>query len=392
MDTETHCKALAQFIESFRHDLHRFPELSSQEFQTTVKIRQALESAGVRVLNLPLETGLVAELGKPHRGPLVVLRADIDALPINEQSGVEYVSQHPGVMHACGHDFHTSAALGAALLLKQSEDALPGRVRILFQPAEETGVGAAQIVESGALDGADVIFGIHNDPLLPVGVVGSKADALTAGVDRFEILITAKGGHAAIPQESNDPVIITGQLITAIQTLVSRNISSNDNAVVSITQVHSGNTWNVIADSAYLEGTVRTFSPPVRQKIEQRLRQVISGMAQAFDAGIELRWHAGPPSVLNSAEWVDFSLQVAEGEGFKSRRIEASPIGEDFSYYQQKIPGAFMMVGSGGPYSLHHPKFRVDDRALFPTARYLAALARQSLAQLAAASPQVDVA
>lgn len=373
---------LAQFIQAFRHDLHQHPELSNQEFETTRKIRAVLEKEGIRILGLPLKTGLVAEVGGLQDGPLVVVRSDIDALPIEEESGVEFSSKNAGVMHACGHDFHSSAALGAAILLKRIEPELKGTVRILFQAAEETGLGAPEVIAVGALDGATAIFGIHNDPTLPVGVIGGKDGALTAGVDRFEIKIAAKGCHAAKPHEGNDPIIILGQLISSVQTIISRTVPSDNNAVVSITQVHSGSTWNVIPDTAYVEGTVRTFSQAVRDLIEQRFRQIVAGIASTFGAEIEFIWHAGPPSVVNTPRWVDFALQVADDEGFEARRVEASPIGEDFAFYQQKLPGTFMMVGSGGPYALHHPKFRVDDSALFPTAHYLYQLAKQSLEQL----------
>jgi amidohydrolase len=287
-------------------------------------------------------------------------------------------------MHACGHDFHTSAALGAAILLKAQEALLSGTVRILFQAAEETGHGAPALIDTGALDNAAVIFGIHNDPSLPVGVIGSKDGALTAGVDRFAIAISGTGSHAARPHEGNDPIIIAGQVISALQTLIARNVPSADNAVVSITQIHSGSTWNVIPDSAWLEGTVRTFNQGTRELIERRFRQVLAGIAAAFDTDIRLDWQPGPPSVVNTAKWVDFALAHGEGSGFEARRIEASPIGEDFAFYQQKLPGAFIMIGSGGPYALHHPQFRVDDRALFPTAHYLSQLAVQALRTLSA--------
>ncbi|MDF1893980.1 amidohydrolase [Rahnella contaminans] len=385
LNTGQEHQALAKFIEDFRHHMHRHPELSNQEFETTARIKAVLESHQIRVLNLPLKTGLVAEIGGQKAGKRVVLRSDIDALPIEEKSGVEYTSENPGVMHACGHDFHTSAALGAAILLKEREETLAGTVRILFQAAEETGHGAPALIETGALDDAAVIFGIHNDPTLPVGIIGSKDGALTAGVDRFAITISGTGSHAARPHEGNDPIIIAGQIIGALQTLIARNVPSDHNAVVSVTQVHSGSTWNVIPDSAWLEGTVRSFNQDTRELIERRLRQVLKGIAGAFDTQIELDWHPGPPSVVNTAEWVDFALAQAAGSGFEARRVEASPIGEDFAFYQQKLPGAFLMIGSGGPFALHHPEFRVDDRALFPTAHYLAQLAVNALEHL---SPQ----
>ncbi|MFT4272505.1 MAG: amidohydrolase [Pantoea sp.] len=370
--------ALGDYLVAFRQELHRFPELSNQEFETTARLRQQLEHHQIRILDLPLKTGLVAEVG-PQQGPLIVLRSDIDALPIEEQSDVSFRSERPGVMHACGHDFHSSAALGAAILLKKQEATLPGRVRILFQAAEETGQGAPDVIATGALQDAKAIFGIHNDPSLPPGVIGSKAGPLTAAVDRFDITITGTGSHAAKPHEGNDPIIVAGQIIAATQTLISRNAPSADNAVVSITQVHSGSTWNVIPDSAWLEGTVRSFSQTTRERLEQRFREIVQGIGAAFGVVVKFNWHAGPPSVVNDAYWADFALQQASASGFEARVVEASPIGEDFAFYQQQLPGAFMMIGTGEPYALHHPAFRINDQVLLPTSRYLANLAVAAL-------------
>lgn len=366
---------LADYLQEIRHSLHRFPELSNQEFATTACLREQLSGHGIDVLDLPLATGLVAEVRGKLPGPLVVLRSDIDALPIEEQSDEPFRSQNPGVMHACGHDFHASAALGAAIILQQQREQLAGSVRILFQPAEETGQGAPAVLASGALNDASVIFGLHNDPGLPVGVAGTKAGALTAGVDRFAIRIKGIGTHAARPHEGNDPIVLAGQLITALQTLVARNLPSDQNAVVSITQIHSGTTWNVIPEEAWLEGTVRTFNADSRTLLEQRLRQLLDGLAISFNATVTLDWQPGPPSVWNDERWAAFALEQASGCRLEARTVEASPIGEDFAFYQQRIPGAFVMVGSGGPWPLHHPQFRVDDKALFPAARYLARLA-----------------
>lgn len=235
------------------------------------------------------------------------------------------------------------------------------------------------MIASGALTDALAIFGIHNDPSLPAGVIGSKAGPLTAAVDRFEIAITGIGSHAARPDQGNDPIVIAAQIVSAVQTLISRNAPSADNAVVSVTQIHSGSTWNVIPDSAWLEGTVRSFSSSTRQRLEQRFRAIVAGIAAAFDAQVSFTWLAGPPSVVNDASWVEFALQQAESSGLEARVVEASPIGEDFAFYQQQLPGAFMMVGTGEPYALHHPAFRINDEVLLPTARYLADLARAAL-------------
>ncbi|WP_414502882.1 amidohydrolase [Zymobacter sp. IVIA_5232.4 C2] len=383
MKIAAHHQTLARHLETFRQTLHQHPELSNEEYETTARLRAALEEHDIRVLDLPLKTGLVAEIGGQQEGPLIALRSDIDALPIVEEADVPWKSLNTGVMHACGHDFHASAALGAAILLKAIEPQIKGRVRILFQPAEEVAKGAIDVLNSGALEGVQAIFGIHNDPTLPVGVLGTKAGALTAGVDRFGITITAKGSHAARPQAGNDPIIILGQLISIVQGIVSRRVAPNDSAVVSITHVESGSTWNVIPDTATLEGTVRTFSAETRALIEAELRRILDGLAHTYNAKLALDWQPGPPSVDNTAEWADVALEVGEREGFEARRVDASPIGEDFALYQQTIPGVFVMIGSGGPHALHHPAFRVDDRALFPTAHYLHTLALAALDRLA---------
>lgn len=377
---------LDQSLRQLRHELHAHPELSHQEYQTTARLKNRLAHSGIRLLDYPLKTGLVAQIDGQHSGPLVILRADIDALPVQEESDVNFASQTQGVMHACGHDFHASALFGAGLLLKEKTDELHGSVRLLFQPAEETGLGAPDIIKAGVLDDASAIFGLHNDPNLPVGTLATKEGILTASVDRFEIIINAKGSHAARPHEGNDPVIIIGQIINAVQSIISRNVPSENNAIVSITHVKCGNTWNVIADSAYLEGTVRTLNNEVRTLIEARLRQIITGIAITFDADIELKWHPGPPSVTNTAAWTDLALSVATKLCYQTRIIEKPWLGgEDFAFYQEKIPGAFVLVGSGGPYALHHPKFQINDDALLPAAKYLAEIARSSLEKLKSA-------
>lgn len=358
------------------------PELSNEEFETTKKIKDALQAGGISVLNLPLNTGLVAEIKGKKPGPIIALRCDIDALPITEQSEVSFPSKRDGVMHACGHDFHTSVILGTAYLLKKDEDHLSGTVRLIFQPAEETGHGATSILETGILDDVDVIFGLHNDPTQKVGELGTKPGALTAGVDRFEIRVSGTGSHAAKPEEGNDPIIIAGQIISTLQTIISRNVPPRETAVISITQIHSGSTWNVIPDSAYLEGTVRTFSKTQRVFIQKRMEQVLRGMGETFGAAIEFSWHPGPPSVDNTPEWADFALEIGEEAGYQTKTLEATSIGEDFAFYQEKLPGTFVMVGSGGPYDLHHPKFVVDETAILPAAAYFRLLALKALEKL----------
>lgn len=375
-------KELGDYLVNFRRDLHLEPELSNEEFETTRKIKEALLLQNISILNLPLKTGVVAEIKGSKPGPTIALRCDIDALPILEQSEVSFTSKRQGVMHACGHDFHTSVILGTAFLLKKEENNLAGTIRLIFQPAEETGHGARAILGTHVLDDVDVIFGLHNDPTLKVGSLGTKHGALTAGVDRFEIHVTATGAHAAKPEEGNDPIIITGHIISTLQTIISRNVPPRETAVVSITQIHSGSTWNVIPDTAYLEGTVRTFSKTQRAFIQKRMEQILQGIGVTFNARVELVWHPGPPSVNNTPEWADFALEVGANAGYKTKVVEASSIGEDFAFYQEKLPGAFVMIGSGGPFDLHHPKFVVDEGAILPAAEYFRLLAVEALEKL----------
>lgn len=357
-------KELEAFLIAYRHELHRHPELSNEEFDTTLKIQTVLEKYQIEQIETDLPTGVFAKIEGGLPGPTVALRADIDALPITEETDLPYKSTKPGVMHACGHDFHISVILGAALLLNEKKASLKGTIILLFQAAEETGVGARKVLESGILNKTEAVFGFHNDPSLPVGVLGTKTGALTAGVDRFVIRIHGKGAHGAKPNEGNDPAIILAQIIQAFQPIVSRNLKPDAHAVVSITQVHSGSTWNVIPAEAFLEGTARTFSPEDRQKVEERIRTIITGIAVANDARIEIDWFASAPSVLNTEEWVDLALEVSREVGYDTRIVKESAIGEDFAYYQEEIPGVFVMIGSGGPYDLHHSKFQIDDQAL----------------------------
>lgn len=377
-------KTLEQRLIDFRHLLHKYPELSNQEVETTKRIRAFLASFDIDVLDLPLQTGVVAEIGGGGSagGPVVALRADIDALPILEKSGVPFSSLHEGVMHACGHDVHTSVMLGACMLLKEQEALLPGKVRVVFQPAEEIAEGAIAVLETGVLNDASAIFGLHNDPSLPVGELGSRPGALTAGVDRFTIRIAGRGAHAAKPHEGNDPIVAAAQLIQAMQTIVSRNVPSYESAVISVTQIHSGNTWNVIPEDAFLEGTVRTFDEETRTFVRQRMEETVRGISAVYGAEMHLEWVFGVPSVNNDADWTEFALDVAKQAGYAVKTVAPTAIGEDFSFYQKRVPGAFVMIGSGGPFELHDPKFRADDRMMMQASRYFAQLAVNALEKL----------
>lgn len=367
----------------YRRELHRFPELSLQEHRTTEKIKQWLSQAGIAVLNIPdLPVGVVAEVHGKYPGPTVALRADIDALPIQESSGVAFSSEVPGVMHACGHDFHTSVMIGAAILLQERREALHGSVRFLFQPAEESAGGARWMLERDVLNGISAVFGCHNRPDLPVGTVGVKEGALMASVDRFEIDVNGTGGHAGMPQNCADPIVIGAQIVTALQTIVSRRINPLDSAVISVTRFSAGNTWNVIPAQAQLEGTVRTLQKTAREEVPKRMRSIAEGIAQANGARAEFRWFAGLPTVFNAAQFTEVVSRSAEEEHLQVVPAKPNLGGEDFALYQSMIPGYFVWLGTDGSEEWHHPKFTVNEEALGVGARYFARLAQNVLSQL----------
>ncbi|MGK3612307.1 amidohydrolase [Bacillus anthracis] len=370
---------LTETLISIRRNLHEHPELSYEEFETTKAIKNWLEEENITIINSNLETGVIAEISGNRNGPLIAIRADIDALPIQEETNLPYASKIHGKMHACGHDFHTAAIIGAAYLLKEKESSLSGTVRFIFQPAEESSNGACKVIEAGHLHGVQAIFGMHNKPDLPVGTIGIKDGPLMAGVDRFEIEIHGIGTHAAVPDAGVDPIVASSQIVMALQTIVSRNISSSHNAVVSVTNIHSGNTWNVIPEKATLEGTVRTFQTETREKIPALMKRIIQGVSDALGVKTEFRFYAGPPAVHNDTSLTNLSTQVAETMNLNIISPTPSMAGEDFSFYQQEIPGSFVFMGTSGTHEWHHPAFTVDERALPISAAYFALLAEKAL-------------
>lgn len=360
---------------------HRHPELSFEEVGTTQHLRDILTHAGIRILDTPLKTGLIAEVGT-GREPYVGLRADIDALPVTEQTGLPYASETPGTMHACGHDFHLTSVLGAALYLKEREGALPGTVRIVFQPGEEAPGGAMDVMKTGALQEVQALFGLHTSPQFPVGTVGISAGAVTASVDKFVIRFHGKGTHAAHPERGIDPIVMASSFVVAAQSIISRNIDPGHRDLVSITRFTSGNTWNVIPESAELEGTVRCLDNADRSVIEHRMRELAAGQAQSFGGTAEVSWVAGPPATDNTPAWAAFARETAEQQGLCVEPAPTSLAGEDFAYYQTTIPGCFVLVGTGHSAANHNPKFQVDPAALGASAAYLAQLAMGAFAHL----------
>lgn len=371
---------IQRFIEIRRH-LHRYPELSNEEFETTQLIRGWLEEAGIRVAEYPLATGIIAEVGGLQEGPIIALRADIDALPIQEETGLPYASTIPGKMHACGHDFHAAALIGTAYALKQREQELRGTVRLIFQPAEEKAKGARQVIDSGALEGVQAIFGMHNKPDLPVGTIGIKEGPLMAAADGFVVEVAGKGSHAAVPEAGLDPIVTASHIITALQSIVSRNVSPLKSAVISVTKLHSGTAWNVIPDKALMEGTIRTFDDDVRQQVLERFNQVVQGVAAAFGTTAAVRWIEGPPPVHNDRRLAELGYVAAAEAGYEAVIPVPSPAGEDFAVYQREVPGLFVFMGTAGTREWHHPAFDLDERAISVSIDFFTRLAERALGQ-----------
>lgn len=344
-----------------RHFLHMNPELSGEEFATTEFIKEKLKEHNIKIIETNLKNGVVAEIG--HGDKVVALRADIDALPIEEESGVVYHSKVKGKMHACGHDFHTISLIGAAILLKENEDELKGKIRLIFQPEEEINSGAVKMIEENVLEGVSCIIGFHNKPDIPVGFIGIKEGPLMAGVEQFEVEIRGVGTHAAAPHNGNDPIVTASQIITGLQSIVSRHISPLETAVVSVTKIEAGKTWNIIPDRVKLEGTIRTFSEKVREETKRLFEQIIKNYSAAVNQEAEIKWISDGSPVDNNEKMAEI-LKKEISKFAKVIEPEIMMGGDDFARYQEKVPGLYAFIGTGCPYEWHHPSFLIDDKAL----------------------------
>ena len=374
-------KALEQKLTGFFEELHMHPELSYEEYETTERIKRELAAAGIEILQIPLKTGVTAIVRGAKPGKTYGLRCDIDALPIEEETDLPYKSKTPGKMHACGHDFHTAAVFGAALLLQERKEELQGTVKILFQPAEESSHGAETVLETGVRSDVTAIFGLHTAAYLPVGTLGIRAGSVMAAVDRFELNFTGSGCHGGHPDEGVDTILVAASVIQAFQSIVGRNLNPFHTGVVSVTRINGGNTWNVIPDKVELEGTVRSMEKDDRIFIERRMREIAEHTAAAYGANAELLWYPGPPATVNEKAWSAFAQKVAEESGFEVVPQRNSTGGEDFAFYLEKIPGCFINVGTGVGYPNLHPKFYADEAALTPAAEYLEKLLVEALRQ-----------
>lgn len=366
---------LSSKLISYRRELHQYPELSLKEFETTKRIKKWLKDLNIDILDLDLPVGVLAEIKGDIPGPTIALRADIDALPIREQTNLPFASKNEDVMHACGHDFHTSSMIGAAIILNKNRKKIKGNIRLIFQPAEESAVGAKKMIDAGALNEVKAIFGMHNKPEVSVGSIGVKSGPLMASVDKFKIFIKGKGGHAGVPNKNIDPIVAAGHVITSLQTIVSRNIDPLESAVVSICKLEGGTAWNVIPDIVELEGTVRTFSKDTREKIPELMRRIAQNTTKSFGATAKVEWVSSLPSLDNTSEYTKVIEDTAKD--IQINVVEANPTlgGEDFSLYLQEIPGFFIWMGTSGNEDWHHPEFTIDEKALPISAAYFAQLA-----------------
>jgi amidohydrolase len=366
-------------ITDFRHRLHRIPELAFEEFKTADAIRGELDALGIKytagVKDAPTATiGLVGDPAKP----CIALRADIDALPIDERTGVEYCSTHPGKMHACGHDGHAATLMGVASILSASADKLPVCVKLIWQPAEEGGGGAEKLVAAGVLDGtigpkAQAIFGLHGWPGLPVGTIATKPGALLAATDNFTATFIGKGCHGAYPHLGVDPIVTACEAVMSVQQLVSRETDPTEACVVTIGRMNAGTAVNIIPDNATIEATVRTLTPQQRTGAAAALERRLRGVAQANGCDIEFTWNEGYPSTVNDPKMADYVAKIARDALGADRFIpvaKPSMGGEDFSYYLEKVPGCFFLVGvepadckTGYP-TLHSDCYDFTDAAL----------------------------
>ncbi|HET7479660.1 MAG TPA: M20 family metallopeptidase [Rubrobacteraceae bacterium] len=356
----------------WRRHLHRNPEVSFHEEKTSQFIYETLESFGGLEISRPTKTSVVARLLGERPGFTLAIRADMDALPIEEENDFEFVSQNPGAMHACGHDGHTAMLLGTAKILAGMKDRIVGEVRFIFQHAEELLPGGAEeMVEAGVMDGVDAVIGIHLWAPMEIGSIGVTYGPMMAAPDKFQISIKGKGGHAAMPHQAVDSIAIGAQVVTNLQHVVSREIDPLDNVVISVTKFTGGTTHNVIPGTVEMMGTVRTLDPAVRERVPEVMERVIRGITSAHGAFYEFEYERGYRPVINDDE-VTRVIEETVRETFGDETLEImrpNMGGEDFSAFQQKAPGTFFYIGAGNEekgivYPHHHPRFTIDEDAL----------------------------
>jgi amidohydrolase len=360
-----------RLIEIYRH-LHSHPELSGLEHQTSAYVAGVLSSSGLHIREAVGRTGVIGELSSPGQDPrLLAIRADMDALPIQEKTGLDFASRYAGVMHACGHDVHTTVGLGAAMVLAQLREELAGPIRFLFQPAEEISQGARWMIADGVMDQVSAILSLHVFPSVPAGSVAIRYGALTAAADDLEITIVGESGHGARPHEAVDAIWIASQVITTLQQAISRTQNPLRPVVLTIGQIQGGRAPNVIADQVQLRGTVRSLHPETSATLPDWIETIVAGVCKPYGAQYQLRYNHGVPSVQNDLGLSQI-LEAAAQEAWGAERVQILPepsLGaEDFALYLDHAPGAMFRLGVGAPnkanYPLHHPQFAVDEAAI----------------------------
>jgi amidohydrolase len=355
----------------WRRHLHRHPESAFEEVETSRLVRETLESFGGLKLSRPTETSVLARLVGEGSGRTIAIRADMDALPITEETGLPFASENEGVMHACGHDGHTAMLLGAAKVLGELKEHLRGEVRFIFQHAEEVGRGAEELVEAGVIEGADAVIGLHLVPRLEVGKVGIGYGPRLAAPDTFQISVEGEGGHAAWPQEAVDPVVVSAQVVTNLQHVASREIDPRDSLVISVSKIAGGTAHSAIPGRVEMKGTVRTLSEEIRELVPEKMERIVRGITEAHRASYSFEYRRGPDPVVNH-ERVMRVVEETARKVFGDEAVEEVPSGmggEDFSAYQRAAPAAFFALGAGNEgkgitHPNHSPRFDIDEDAL----------------------------
>jgi amidohydrolase len=376
-------------IQAWRRDIHQHPELLYDVHRTAAFVADRLREFGCDEVATGLgKTGVVGVIkGRKPAGngdiKVIGLRADMDALPIEEETGALYASKTPGKMHACGHDGHTAMLLGAARYLAETRN-FAGNAVVIFQPAEEGGAGAAAMIKDGLMDrfGIEQVYGMHNGPGMPIGSFAIRTGPIMAATDSIDIRIEGHGGHAARPHKCIDSVLVGTQLINALQQIVSRNVDPLESAVISICEFHAGNARNVIPHTAELRGTVRTLTPEVRALVEKRVREVVAGVEQITGARIELVYQRGYPVTVNHASQAELATRIAKDVAGEGNVHEMPPMmgAEDFAYMLEARPGAFIFCGNGDSAGLHHPAYDFNDEAILYGTSYWIKLVENTLA------------
>jgi amidohydrolase len=394
MDYKTEALAIQDRLVAWRRDLHKHPELGFQEERTSGLVAEFLTRLGYRVYTGIAKTGVIGMLYGARPGPTVMLRFDMDALPIQEENEVEYASQTPGVMHACGHDGHVTIGLGTAMLLERHRDEWAGAIKLVFQPAEEGMNGAELMVKEGALDDygprPDVTFGLHVWNRLPLGQAGLTAGPMMAAAERWSLTVKGRGGHGALPHQTADPIVAAAQIISALQTIVSRNVDAQKTAVVTVGTINGGTAFNIIPGEVELSGTIRTFEADVRETVLNRLDALCQGVAAAMGVGAVLRVDVLTPAVVNDVTATNLMRRVAEAAlGQKNVYGDLRTMGsEDMAYFLREVPGSFLFLGSanaerGLDYPHHNARFDFDEAALPLGVAILAETATRYLNEMA---------